>query len=209
MAVSGKKINELDEVTTLTEDSVLPAVVVNSDIPETTAKKVSISQLNDYIGSKVLPDQAGQAGKVLTTDGNTASWQTPAAGVTSVNGETGVVILTGEDISVDTNAATTIDVALENKQDKYTIITNADATSLVPLPNTIYDFGNTPISTLTISSYTKSYDETVIYFTSGVSDTAISLPTGLSWISGVAPTIEGSKKYVISICNGAVISGEF
>ena len=205
MAVSGKKINELEAVTNLTDNSVLPIVIVDNNTPEPTAKKITVKQL---VGD-TLPDQTGQAGKVLTTDGNTASWQDPTGGVTSVNGETGVVILTGEDISVDTNTATTIDVALENKQDRYTIITNADATSLVPLPNTIYDFGNTPISTLTISSYTKSYDESVIYFTSGVSGTAISLPAGLSWISGAAPTIEGNKKYVISICNGAVISGSY
>lgn len=90
MAVTGKKINELDEVTTLTEDSVLPAVVVNSDIPESTAKKVSISQLNDYIGSRVLPDQTGQFGKVLTTNGTNISWQTPTG--TEYQAGTGIVI---------------------------------------------------------------------------------------------------------------------
>lgn len=80
--------------------------------------------------------------------------------------------------------------------------------------NTIYQYGT--IDSLTISALPSDYttnnnrfSESVIYFTSGVSGTAISLPTGLSWISGAAPTIEGSKKYVISICNGAVISGEF
>lgn len=80
--------------------------------------------------------------------------------------------------------------------------------------NTIYQYGT--IDSLTISALPSNYttnnnrfSETVIYFTSGVSGTTISLPTGLSWISGAAPTIQGNKKYVISICNGAVISGEF
>lgn len=205
MAVSGKKINELEAVVSLTDNSVLPIVIVDNNTPEPTAKKITVKQL---VGD-TLPDQTGQAGKVLTTDGNTASWQDPTGGVTSVNGETGTVVLTGTDINVSNNDTTKIDTALNNKQVKYTVITNADATSLVPLPNTIYDFGNTPISALTISSYTKSYDESVIYFTSAVSGTTITLPTGLSWVGNNAPTIESSTKYVISICNGAVISGSY
>ena len=205
MAVSGKKINELEAVTNLTDNSVLPIVIVDNNNPEPTAKKITVKQL---VGD-TLPDQTGQAGKVLTTDGNAASWQDPTGSVTSVNGETGTVVLTGEDINVSNNDTTKIDTALNNKQNKYTIITNADATSLVPLPNTIYDFGNTPISTLTISSYTKSYDESVIYFTSDISGTSITLPIGLSWVGNNAPTIESSTKYVISICNGAVISGSY
>lgn len=90
MAVTGKKINELDEVTTLTDTSVLPTVVINNNIPESTAKKVSISQLNDYIGSRVLPDQTGQSGKVLTTDGTNTSWQTPQG--TTYTAGTGIKI---------------------------------------------------------------------------------------------------------------------
>lgn len=45
-----------------------------------------------------LPSQSGQAGKYLTTDGTTASWATVNAGVTSVNGQTGVVTLTAADV---------------------------------------------------------------------------------------------------------------
>lgn len=462
MAVTGKKINELDEVTSLTDDSVLPAVVVNSDIPESTAKKVSISQLNDYIGSRVLPAQTGQNGKFLTTDGTDLSWQTPTGteyqagnGIVIENntisatttfptqtGKEGKVLTTdGTDVSWESTAKfiqgnTQNDVEfgqspsvgidwdnlqigdrLDNKAtyvgtfnaedpnspaqsyavfvldavyrspdllysvtrnqtvlpwynatqaltakesstyntnqilgtyndypnfnyarnagsviindttyysqlpnvsellmvwSNRVIVDQKDVTSSsnptmalsnwdnrptwtstfddigtlsnfgvnssgsleqpmgstnqlavipvfeIPLPlpavrytnvnrvkidgvlyqiqdksqflitdttsssitiseleyNTIYQYGT--IDSLTISTlpsgYASSRDryiETVIYFTSGVSGTTISLPTGLSWISGVAPTIEGSKKYVISICNGAVISGEF
>lgn len=206
MAVSGKKINELEAVVSLTDNSVLPIVIVDNNTSEPTAKKVTVKQISD----NVLPNQAGQNGKVLTSDGNTASWQTSASsGVTSVNGETGVVVLTGEDINVSSSTLVPLNTVIGNKQDKYTVVTNADATNLIPLPNTIYDFGNNGIDTLTISSYTQSYDESVIYFISGVSGTAITLATGLSWVGGEAPTIEGSTKYVISICNGAVISGRY
>lgn len=189
MAVTGKKINELDEVTSLTDDSVLPIVIVNSNVPESNAKKVTVSQLLSNVNTPV----------------------------TSVNGKTGNVILTGEDINIDSNTSTTIDTAIGDKQNSPIIVTDTSSSSIIISElayNTIYQYGT--IDSLTISALPSDYttnnnrfSETVIYFTSGVSGTAISLPTGLSWISGTAPTIEGNKKYVISICNGAVISGEF
>lgn len=45
-----------------------------------------------------LPSQTGQAGKYLTTDGTTASWADVSAGVSSVNGQTGDVVLTAADV---------------------------------------------------------------------------------------------------------------
>jgi hypothetical protein len=47
-------------------------------------------------GGASLPDQTGNAGKFLTTDGTDALWAdvTAGVGVASVNGETGVVVLT-------------------------------------------------------------------------------------------------------------------
>lgn len=190
MAVSGKKINELEAVTTLTDDTVLPVVVINNGIPESTAKKITISQIIESM---------------------------PPDGVTSVNTKTGDVVLTGEDIKTDSLSNTTITSALNDKQNTADITTDIVSTSITLSTlayNTVYQFGT--IDSLTISAlpsdYTSSnkrYQESVIYFTSGVSGTTISLPTGLSWISGTAPTIESSKNYIISICNGAVISGEF
>jgi hypothetical protein len=47
---------------------------------------------------EALPPQTGEAGKYLTTDGTTASWQTVSAGVSSVNGQTGAVVLTAADV---------------------------------------------------------------------------------------------------------------
>ena len=215
MAVSGKKINELEAVTTLTDDSVLPTVVINDTVPETTAKKVSISQLNDYIGSKVLPDQTGQSGKVLTTDGTDASWQDPTGGVTSVNTKTGDVVLTGEDIKIDSLSNTTITSALDDKQDTADITTDIVSTSITLSTlayNTVYQFGT--IDSLTISalpsdyaSSDKRYQESVIYFTSGSSGTNITMPAGLSWVGGVAPSISGGMAYIISICNGLIAIG--
>lgn len=50
MAITGKKINELDSVTSLTDDSVLPIVKIESGTAENTAKKVAISQIYNYLG---------------------------------------------------------------------------------------------------------------------------------------------------------------
>ena len=180
MAVSGKKINELDAVTTVTNESVLPIVIVSGNNPETTAKKITVQQIINSV----------------------------PVDVSSVNNKTGAVTLTGNDIKVSASDDTTLDSALSNKQDGFEIITNASSTALIPLPNKIYDFGNTAISTLIITNYTQSYDESIIYFTSSNSGTSITLPSNLSWIGGM-PTIESNKKYIISICNGAVISGSY
>ena len=174
----------LDAVTSLTSDSVLPVVIVSGGNPEATAKKVTVQQILNSI----------------------------IAGVSSVNGKTGAVTLTGLDIKLSPSDNTTlneiVNEVVTDKQDAFTIVTDADPTSLIPLPNTVYDFGDTAISELTITSYTKSYDESVIYFTSGVGGTTITLPDNISWVNGI-PTIESNTKYVISICNGAIISGSY
>lgn len=47
---------------------------------------------------EALPAQTGEAGKYLTTDGTTASWAEVSAGVSSVNGQTGDVVLTAPDV---------------------------------------------------------------------------------------------------------------
>lgn len=105
MAQTGKKINELAAITTLSDETVLPAVYVSGGNPSTTANKVSIEQIsnkitndlstilnskqdkltagdnitieNNVISADVdaLPSQTGQSGKFLTTDGTSASWE--------------------------------------------------------------------------------------------------------------------------------------
>lgn len=50
MAISGKKINELTDITELSDESVLPIVIVNAGTPEATATKVTLAQLAEYLG---------------------------------------------------------------------------------------------------------------------------------------------------------------
>ena len=50
MAITGKKITDLNLTTILSDDSVFPIVIVDDGVAETVAKKVTISQLSSYIG---------------------------------------------------------------------------------------------------------------------------------------------------------------
>lgn len=52
MIIEGKKINELEGLINLTNDSVLPIVIITNNIPEESAKKVTIQQLSTYLGGK-------------------------------------------------------------------------------------------------------------------------------------------------------------
>ena len=49
MAIEGKKINELDSLTTVTNETVLPAVYVQGQTTSETAQKVSISQISNKV----------------------------------------------------------------------------------------------------------------------------------------------------------------
>lgn len=84
---------------------------------------------------------------------------------------------------------------------KPTIVTNGDNTGLEVAGNTIYDFGDTPITELTITSAEKSYRESLIYFTTG-GTIQYSFPNTIKWGGGSAPSLEINTRYCIAICNG-------
>lgn len=94
---------------------------------------------------ELLPAQTGNNGKVLQTNGTTVSWQLVTSPVSSVNGQTGIVILTKSDIGLS-NVDNTSDInkpissatqtALNSKQD------NLGYTPLNP-SNNLSDVANT------------------------------------------------------------------
>lgn len=93
-----------------------------------------------------------------------------------------------------------------NKVNTPNVVTDANNANLEIEANTIYDFGDTPISELTLSSAEKSYQESRIYF---ITDGTIQFAdnTGaLEWGGdGSAPSgLEINTKYCIAICNGKV-----
>ena len=82
------------------------------------------------------------------------------------------------------------------------IVTDGDNTDLNVKGGTIYDFGDTPITELTITSVEKSYKESVIYFVTGGTITWQPANT-IKWGGdGSAPSLEANTIYCIAICNG-------
>jgi hypothetical protein len=56
------------------------------------------SFIREQGGGASYPDQTGNSGKYLSTDGTNVLWSAVTAGVASVNGKTGVVVLTAADV---------------------------------------------------------------------------------------------------------------
>lgn len=81
------------------------------------------------------PDTPGTAGQFLAldTDGNTVIWKSSSSSIDSVNGKTGVVVLSGEDIKVNTvsatdvgTAITTLETNVANKADASNVYTKTE-----------------------------------------------------------------------------------
>ena len=106
MAITGKKINELDSLINLTDDSVLPIVIVDSGVAETTAKKVTVGQLATYFGDFDPTNIEGydaSAVQKLINDQGTLKWVTDTASIaTSYYYEypSWILSLDGQDLTV-------------------------------------------------------------------------------------------------------------
>lgn len=75
MAIQGKKINELDSISTVTDATVFPAVRVEGSTPSSTATKVSISQLKENLREDIYTKEqvdtlVGQKQDTLTAGAN-------------------------------------------------------------------------------------------------------------------------------------------
>ncbi len=68
-----------------------PRVIADNSVHEAFREHAkAINWLNDNSGGGSLPSQTGNAGKYLTTDGATASWDTPTAAPAGASGTTSV-----------------------------------------------------------------------------------------------------------------------
>lgn len=82
-----------------------------------------------------------------------------------------------------------------------TVVTDADNTNLEVAGNTIYDFGDTPITELKITSVAKSYKESIIFFVTGA-EIEFSAPNTIKWGGdGSVPSLDINTRYCIAICN--------
>ena len=86
-----------------------------------------------------------------------------------------------------------------------TDLTSTTITLANAVAGTTYKYGT--LTSLTITANDDSSLETVIYFTTNSTTFSASLPASINYI-GSAPLFETGKKYVISILNNVLVSGE-
>ena len=110
--------------------------------------------------------------------------------VTSVNGKTGNVMLTAEDVGA-APAETVVEVS-------------GTTPTITPAPNTIYKCGE--VASLTISNPTATGAYSVI-FTSGATATDLSIPPDLKMPDGF--TVEANRRYEINVSGGYAVAGSW
>ena len=110
--------------------------------------------------------------------------------MTSVNGKTGAVLLTAEDVGA-APAETVVEVS-------------GTTPTITPAPNTIYNCGE--LSSLTISDppATGAYS---IVFTSGATPTDLSVDPAIKMPDGF--TVEANKRYEINVLNRWAVAGSW
>lgn len=143
--ITGKKIDELVESTNITDETVIPGVIVDGGVTANTATKISINTLK-------------------------------------------------KDIQNGVQFSVNIVKDLENSDIEISRI----------VENTVYQYG--VLSSLKINDFSKSYQESTIYFNSGDTPTILTFVKQPIWING-EPEIEANKNYVISLCNGIAVIG--
>lgn len=110
--------------------------------------------------------------------------------VTSVNGKTGAVLLTAEDVGAE-EAATVVEVT-------------GTTPTITPIHNTIYNCGE--VASLTISNppATGTYS---ITFTSGSTPTDLSIDPAIKMPDGFS--VEANKRYEINVSGGWAVVGSW
>lgn len=145
MDITGKRIDQLTESKNITNDTVIPGVIIDGGVVANTATKISINTLKKDIQSGVTFQPN------IVTD-------------------------------------------LENPDIEISKI----------IENTIYQYGI--LTSLKINDFSKSYQESTIYFSSGETPTILTFLKKPVWINE-EPEIEANKSYVISLFNGMAIIG--
>ena len=99
-------------------------------------------------------------------------------------------------------------VALEAKQDRATVVTDTNTTSvtLAPQGNHLYKYGT--LYYLNVTDLGDFDDEYTIIFTAGAGFDFDNTVFDGNWVGAEqSPSFEAGKRYVISVCNGIAVMG--
>jgi hypothetical protein len=155
-----------------------------------------------------LPNSAGLSGQVLSTNGSGAlSWVTlPADAVTSVNGQTGIVVLDTDDISESVGAT---NLWFTNARAQTAAVVNSTAGSQIdqaPSVSAVKAYvaasspvlsvaGKTGVVTLSTSDVSEG---TNLYFTDGRAQSAAVVNSTAGSQTDQAPSVSAIKSYIAS-----------
>ena len=156
--------------------------------------------------TNLLPSQSGHAGKILTTDGTSASWVAPPASpVTSVASKTGAVTLDAADISDFSTAA---DARITAQKGQANGLATLDASGKVPstqLALTAADIPSLDASKITSGTLTQNVSSSSVAGTTG-SFTNLRIYDGTSeYLTMTLPT--GGAGYSIKWPNAVGANG--
>ena len=100
------------------------------------------------------------------------------------------------------NAKSYFNELFSSKEDKATIVNHGTSdTTFALTPNVLHTWGTVNSLTLTLASGSSTYvDGYWFKFTAGSSFTALTLPTGVDWVT--EPEIEAGKTYEVMIVDG-------
>lgn len=104
MAQTGKKINELAAITTVSNETVLPAVYVSGGNPSSTANKVSIEQISNKITNDLSTILNSKQDKLTAGDNVTIESNVISATDTKYTAGTNITISEQNVISADVDA---------------------------------------------------------------------------------------------------------
>lgn len=99
---------------------------------------------------------------------------------------------------------------LLNKADKVQVLSVTQSTMTIE-PNKFYKWSSA-MSALTItlgSAESGVLNEYMFQFTASSSGCTLTLPSGIKWLNGETPVIEGGKTYQVSIVNNLAVCGVF
>lgn len=103
MAVTGKKINELDSLSTVSNQTVLPAVYVDGSTVNSTAQKISVSQISNKVQSDMSTALANK--QDLLTAGNNITISN------NIISATDTTYTAGDGISIQNNVISVTDIS--------------------------------------------------------------------------------------------------